>query len=885
MVNPLRPTHLRCEYLVNPLGIDVLRPRLSWVLEANGRGRRQTAYRITVASRQRLLHADQADLWDSGRVVSAQTTQIDYQGAPLLSGQRCWWLAQVWDEQGVMTTSEVAWWEMGLLEPTDWVGRWISLPYATTDILQPSPYLRRRFQISQPVERARLYATAAGVYELSLNGQRVGDAILTPGWTDYHIRFQYQTYDVKPLLKAGDNTLGAMLGTGWYAGYVGYEGKGQFYGQHLALLAQLHLTYTDGTTEVIATDTAWRGTTGPILQSDMLMGEVYDARLEMPGWDRPGYHDTAWTTVRATERDTVRLEAANADPVRLTQELHPVVIREQRPGVWVVDMGQNMVGWARLRVQGRRGDQVRLRFGEMLNPDGSLYTANLRSARQTDVYILAGGGPEVWEPRFTFHGFRYVEVTGFPGRLTRDGITGCVVHSDTPMAGSWTGSHSMVNQLQKNIIWGQRGNFLSIPTDCPQRDERLGWMGDAQIFIRTASYNRDVAAFFTKWMQDVEDGQSPEGGFPNVAPRLVTPYDGAPAWGDAGVIVPWTLYLQYGDKRIIERHWAAMTRWMEYLQGGNADLLWLYRRGPDFGDWLSINADTPKDVLATAYWAYDAQLMAWMAAALGRSAEAVHYTDLSIGIKTAFNQAYVNPDGRIQGETQTVYALALMMDLLPPGIRSLAAQHLVNDIMARGGKLSTGFVGVSYLLPALTETGHVDMAYRLLLNQDFPSWGYCIQHGATTIWERWDGWTEERGFQDPGMNSFNHYAFGSVGQWLYQYAAGIDVDPQRPGYEHIIIRPYPGPGLDYVRAEYQSIRGKIVSTWRRQGTRLTLELTIPANTTATVYVPTTDARTVREGDAPDTETEGVTYMGYQAGRAVYVVRDGRYLFTAALAEE
>ncbi|RYG69125.1 alpha-L-rhamnosidase, partial [bacterium] len=572
------------------------------------------------------------------------------------------------------------------------------------------------------------------------------------------------------------------------------------------------------------------------------------------------------------------------DPaIRVTQELKPKGITEPKPGNFILDMGQNMVGVMRLRVQAPAGTRIQLRFAEMLNPDGTAYTANLRSARATDTYICSGNGVETWEPRFTFHGFRYVEVTGFPGTPTTDAFTGLVIGSDTPKTGTFSSSSPMVNQLQSNIDWGQRGNFLSVPTDCPQRDERLGWMGDAQVFVRTATYNRDVSAFFTKWMQDVEDAQSDEGGFSDVVPRKVDNADGAPAWADAGVIVPWTIFQAYGDRQIVDKHWDAMEKWMNYVTSANPDGLWKNRRNNDFGDWLSINADTPKEVLATGYYAYDASLMARMATATGRTADAAKYNALFEKIKAAFNAAYVTPDGKVRGNTQTSYLVALKFNLLSPALRQLAAAHLVADIKAKNDHLSTGFVGVGYLCPTLSDTGNNDVAYKLLLNDTFPSWGYSIKQGATTIWERWDGWTEEKGFQDVGMNSFNHYSLGSVGEWLYGHVAGIATDPNYPGFERIIVKPHPGPGLTFANGSYDSVRGRIVSNWKVQGGVTTYDVTIPANTTATVFVPNAQVSQVKEGgQALSIAIPGVTAVRQDGINTMVNVGAGTYQFTAPI---
>jgi alpha-L-rhamnosidase len=792
---------------------------------------------------------------------------------------------------------------MGLLERSDWEGAWISAgkdpagdmePPSGDEYddlangLAPSPYLRREFPLDKTVRRARLYATARGVYELSVNGTRVGEDVLAPGWTDYHRRVQYQTYDVTPLLAEGQNALGAVLGDGWFAGFVGFDPKhrGALYGPRPQLLAQLNVEYEDGTTASLATEGSWRCSTGPILFSDLLMGESYDARREMPGWAEPGFDDSGWYGVEVEEIGDTNLVAQPDEGIRVTEELEAKTVTEPESGRYVLDLGRNMVGWVRLKVEGKAGTEVILRHAEALNPDGTIYTTNLRSARATDRYVLGGDGEEIYEPRFTFHGFRYVEITGYPGEPPPGAVTGRVVHSATPPSGSFECSSRMVNKLQENIVWGQRGNFLSVPTDCPQRDERLGWMGDAQVFVRTASFNMDVAAFFEKWMTDVEDAQSPEGAFPDVAPLpggsgLIDLRWGAPAWGDAGVIVPWTIYRTYDDTRIVERHYDAMTRWMEYLHEANPDLIRKNRMGNNYGDWLSPKGDhTPKHLLATAYWAYDAKLIAEMAEATGRNEEAREYRDLNERIKAAFQAAYVFPDGRIEGDTQTCYLLALHMGLLPEDLRSTAAEHLVKSIEREDWHLSTGFAGVGYLCPVLTEAGYAEVAYRLLGNETYPSWGYTIKNGATTIWERWDGWTQENGFQSPNMNSFNHYSLGSVGEWLYRYVAGIDLGA--PGYGRIVIRPRPGGNLTHASGAYDSVRGRISSSWKIEDNRFVLETLIPPNTTATVHVPSTDD--VSEGGRPVDEADGVEFLRAEKGETVLAVGSGHYEFASRMAQ-
>ena len=980
---PLQADALRCEYQEDPAAVDAPRPRLNWQCASAERGQRQSAYQIRVADSPALMDRSRGLLWDSGKIFSDQSVGVAYAGAALRSGQRCWWGVRVWDRNGRPSGwSRTGHWQMGLLHPSDWHARWIGSAAPRLTVLRPSalpgrpvlppcPYLRRTFSLAGRVRQATLFVTARGLCEMHLNGARVGDAVLSPGWTDYHRRIQYSAYDVTGQVQQGKNALGAVLGDGWYAGYVGFARQRDLYGDKPQLRAQLVVEYADGRRETIGTDGLWRSGFGPVLSSDLLMGEAYDARRERP-WDQAGFADAAWRPVAvnpacrqprtvdvtrqvqaAVQNNALSLTADNAlagdpaylaikqlrvfyalggaartrtvgegeplhlpapgdppgpltvrraaygvlsapnpspllvgmhgPPVRVTQHLPARRITMPAPATYVCDLGQNMVGWARLKVQARAGTQIRLRFAEVLNPDGTLYTANLRSARATDTYTCRGGGrPEVWEPRFTFHGFRYVEITGCPGRPGLDMITGCVAGSDTPPAGSLTTSSALVNQLQRNIVWGQRGNFLSVPTDCPQRDERLGWMGDAQIFARTATYNRDVAAFYEKWMDDVCDAQSPAGGFSDVSPRLVDQADGAPAWGDAGVIVPWTVYQAYGDLEIVRRHWQAMTRWMDYITSANSDGLWMHRRGNDFGDWLAISADTPKDLLATAYYAHDADLMAAMARALGRPAEAARYAALRARIGDAFRRAYVSPEGRVQGETQTGYVLALRVGLLLPGQRAEAARHLAENIHARGDHLSTGFVGVGYLCPALTAAGDTDLAYRLLLQDTFPSWGYSVRQGATTIWERWDGHTQERGFQDPGMNSFNHYSLGSVGQWLFQDVAGIDTDPARPGYRHLWLHPHPGPGLSWVRAAFVSPHGPVVSRWQAAADgRLTWDIQIPANTTATVWVPARRRAAVSESGHPLGADPQVCLLRTEPDACVCELGSGTYHFAVS----
>ena len=651
------------------------------------------------------------------------------------------------------------------------------------------------------------------------------------------------------------------------------------FGNEPAFLAQLEVTCADGHTEQVVTDDTWKWHDSPVLSADFMMGEDYDSRLEIPGWDQPDLDENRWDPVMVRDESSRKLESQVMEPVRQTATLKPKKITEPTPGHWVYDLGQNMVGVVRLKVNAPAGTEITLRHAEMLNPDGTIYTANLRGAPSVDDYVCKGNGLEVWQPRFTFHGFRYVEVTGLTGRPQEGVVTGIVIGSDNPRTGKFACSDPRINQLQSNIQWGQRGNYLSVPTDCPQRDERLGWMGDAEVFIRTATYNADVAAFFSKWLVDVDDGQSPAGSFSDVSPNTGNE-GGVPAWGDAGVICPWTIYEVYGDKRILEKHLPAMTRWVNYLQQHSDGLIRDRDRGGDYGDWLSIGADTPKDLIGTAFFAYAAHLLAKSCRALGQTNEADTYDRLFSNIKAAFDKRYVGVDGRIESNTQCAYAMALKFGLLPEGLQIKAAQYLEDDIEAKTNHLSTGFVGVSYLLPVLTATGKADTAYKLLMQDTFPSWLFSVKHGATTIWERWDGWTPEKGFQDPGMNSFNHYSLGSCGEYLFGGIGGIL--PDSPGYKTILIRPIIGNGLTWAKTSYDSIHGNIATDWKRNGRRLTLNVVVPANTTATVCLPADDISNVTESGKPANQAEGVKFLRQENGVVDFKIDSGTYEFTSEI---
>ena len=694
-------------------------------------------------------------------------------------------------------------------------GAWgnnLKAPAGTAQYLA-CPLFRKEFNVQGEIRRATLYGSALGIYRLYLNGRAVGNDYFTPDWTDYKKRVYYNTYDVTELVRAnGANAIGGVAAAGWYAGGVGWQKQRNHYGDKPKLAAQLEIELADGTVQTIATDETWKTSLGPYVEGEFLAGETYDATQERRGWTSPGLDAAAWQPVDVTASIPAKVEAFPGLTVQETGVLPTQKITEPKPGVYVFDLGQNFAGFARLKVSGPAGTKVVLRFAEVLNPDGTIYTTNLRDARVIDTYVLRGQGEEVWQPRFTFHGFRYVEVQGYPGKPEKDAITGIAINSNIPLTGSFECSSPMINQLYKNIVWTQRANYISVPTDCPQRDERLGWMGDAETFVRAGTYNADSAAFYTKWLVDVDDAQRADGQFSDVSPRLVDPDGGVAAWGDAGTICPWTIYEVYNDKRLLAQHYPAMARWVEYCRNNSKDLL---RPAAGFGDWLSIKADTPLDVIATAYFAYSTHLTADAARVLGKQDDAKKYDELFQQIKAAFNKAYVNAEGRIKGNTQTCYVMALWFDLLPAEKRAAAVKYLVDDIKSRNTHLSTGFVGTSVLMPTLSANGQTPVAYQLLLNDTFPSWGFSIKHGATSIWERWDGWTPEKGFQDPGMNSFAHYSFGAVARWMFQTAGGIDM--AEPGFQRLLIHPQPAKGLDWVKAGYRSIHGQIGSQWRTEG--------------------------------------------------------------------
>jgi alpha-L-rhamnosidase len=891
----LQPYGLRTEQRNEPLGIDVRQPRLSWKLASDRRGAAQSAYRLTAARLAGDLDDPARRLWDSGKVDSTEQLLVPWNGPNLQSATRYHWRVQLWDEQGALAGTGQTWFETALLHRDDWTAVWVGRdPNALPHVDPPGPaddqppagppplYLRREFRLDSQPGRARLYATARGIYEPWLNGERIGDLELAPGWTEYERRQPYQTYDVTALVREGGNVLGAIVADGWWSGYVGFDPRraAKHYGDSPAFLAQLVLDFADGSRQVVATDDRWVEQAGAIRSADLLMGQQVDARLTVAGWDAPLDTVEGFMPVSVLDEEPGPLIAEPDDPVRVVRQMPATAVEDRGAGRFIVDFGQNLVGRVRLTVRGApSGHRIVLRHAEMLS-GGELYVDNLRRARATDVFTSAGEGTDVFEPQFTFHGFRYLEVQNYPGALAETDVVARVIHNDFPWTGEFASSDPVVNQLQSNIAWGQRGNFIAVPTDCPQRDERLGWLADAQIFAPTASRNADVSAFFARWLQDVVDGQDADGAFRDVAPVLVFDREGAPAWGDAGVIIPWHLWRTYGDREALGRSFDAMVAWVAHIRRHNPDLRWRHRTGNSYGDWLEVDARTPRDLLATAYFARSAQIVADAAEVLGYADIAADHRALHAAIREAFAESYVDEDGAVAGATQTGYLLALAFGLLPDSLVQAAVEHLAADIEKRDFRLTTGFVGVALLCPVLADNGRGDLAYALLHQEEFPSWGYSIRHGATTIWERWDGWTDRSGFQSPTMNSFNHYSLGSVGDWLFSRVAGIDQAEHSVAYRELRLRPLPGGQLAWARAEQETARGRVACGWQLENGRITVSVSVPPGSTAVLEIPTADPTSMRDGDARVADQPGVLGVEASANGATLRLASGRYTFSA-----
>lgn len=886
----LKVVHTTCEYLVNPLGLDIAYPRLGWKLIA-GQGtfnQKQSAYQILVASSSEKLTEAGADLWNSGKVLSDENAQITYLGKGLASGQICYWKVRVWDSKGKVTPwSDVAFWSMGLLDRSDWKAKWIgdhpdlaqkayadylkafdptkNIPLANNRPVGPSsPMLRKKFKVRPAVKQAMLYVSALGYYEIALNGKKIGNQELAPEWTDYDKRLQYQTYDLSKDLKVGENVLSSILGDGWFLSMIGptkwsaeYPRRG-VYGNDRRLIAQLIITYANGEQDVVCTDGSWKiNTNGFIISADNFLGQQIDAQRIPKGWRNVDFDDSHWENVFVDHAVNKQMTAQKNEPIRIYQNFSPIEIK-QHDGKYILDFGQNLTGWTIMKIKGRRGDTITIRHGEMLDDDGSLYTKNLAAAIQEDRYILSGDDDE-FQPSFTYHGFRFIEISGLNSAPTAEMIKACALSSDPPVTGAFACSNPKLNQLWSNILWTQRNNMTSVPTDCPQRDERMGWMGDAQVFCQNSIFNMDMAAFYSKWIKDIRDAQSVRGTYPDIAPHAYQPdlrFSNAPAWADAGVIIPWRLYENYGDKELLRQHYSSMKRYIENIRRQNPGFLWLNDVGNQYGDWLNANTiiaegysntrgEVPKEVFATAFYANSVRLFSKIADALGKKEDAIEYRQLFDSVRQKFNDVYVDQHVRIKGNTQSAYALALNFDLLPEAKQDLAFQHLIECLKEYDNRISTGFITTLMMMKELTKRGRNDIAYSLLESERFPSWIYSINQGATTIWERWDGYVKGRGFQDPGMNSFCHYSIGSVGEWIYRVLLGINPSEQDPGFKRFVIHPQPGGTITWAKGSYNSINGIISVDWKKENGMFSLEVEIPVNTTATVVLPSTHVAAIK----------------------------------------
>jgi alpha-L-rhamnosidase len=843
------PIRLRTQFRENPIGIGERKPILQWNLCDNEVDSIPNSWQILVADSPESLILNVANRWDSGWIESPQLNEAVYAGLEGISRERLWWKVRVQDSQGVLGPwSDMAYWEYGLLDASEWSAKWISTKLTGGPrSCAPAPHLRIVFYLPEKPLRARLFITALGLYDFEVNGVPSCDNIFSPGWTDYKRRVQVQTYDVVDSLHAGENVLGVILGDGWYCGHVNNMNRQQ-YGQRPSLLAQLEIDCTNGEKIKVVTNREWKYASGPILENDLLMGESYDSRLSLGTWSSPGYNDNKWHAVTELIESGIILSVSNSPRVR-RKEIFPVSFPLRTSSDswkrWIFDLGQNIAGRVRFTFNARRGTHFQFRYAEMLDSDNELYVSNLRTARCTDQYTSGGNFNETWEPRFTFHGFRYVEISTMDHSAEIPLIEGIALYSDLERTGQFSCSEPLLDRLFENIEWGMKGNFLEVPTDCPQRDERMGWTGDAQVFISTACFLRDVRGFFHKWSLDVADAQQPSGLIPIVAPHANATGDGGPAWADAVIICPWQIYLNYGDRRILEQNYPVMQRFIEYIRIRCKNNI---RSHPDVdawgghGDWLAcdgggLEGSTPKDLIGTAFLAHSLYLLSRIASVLGKFSEAESYRRWHQEVVVAFQGRFITGDGLIVGKTQTAYVLALHFHLLPDDLRESVAKDLVKDIERRNWHLSTGFVGTPYLCQVLEENGYLDVAYRLLEQKSLPSWLFPVLQGATTIWERWDGWSPTTGFQSWRMNSFNHYAYGAVGAWMVRSVAGIAIDESKPGGSHIFLRPRPGGSLKWAKAIWNSPRGRVEIHWQLVPTGLHVSFRVPAYATATLLPP------------------------------------------------
>lgn len=879
----VKVTQLLCENRPDPVGLDVSIPRFSWQLQSEARNVSQSAYEIKVSSGKTVL-------WSTNKVVSSQSVMVPYAGAELQSAKKYQWQVRVWNQSGIASAwSAPASFVTGFFQKDNWKANWIEADFVEDSINRPAQYFRKLFIASKKIASATAFITSHGIYEAQLNGKRIGDAYLTPGWTSYKTRLQYQVYDVTNMLNQGANAIGVIVGNGWYRGFLAWGDNKNIYGNKLGVLCQLQITYTDGSTSTVVSDDSWKSAIGAIKAVEIYHGETYDATAEKQGWSTVSYSDADWAGVKTATYSFDNLIATYNEPVRKHETFSPVKIFTTPKGEKVIDFGQNLVGWVNLKTSGKAGDKITILHAEVLDKEGNFYIENLRAAKATATFILKGGERESLESHFTFYGFRYIKVEGYKGDLKPEDFTAVSLYSDMPQNGNFTSSNALINQLQHNIQWGQRGNFLDVPTDCPQRDERLGWTGDAQAFSRTASFNFGVNNFFAKWLKDISADQLPNGSVPFVVPNVLgAGASGSTGWADVATIIPWNMYLAYGDKRILENQYGSMKAWVDFMTKNSKNDLW--NVGFHFGDWLfyrpfddndGSSAVTDKYLIAQCFYAHSTQLLINAANVLGNSADVAAYTTLLGKIKAAFLKEYMTANGRLVSGTQTAYVLALNFDMLPEGSRQQAVDRLVANIQQYGNHLSTGFLGTPYLCHVLSRFGKTDMAYTLLLQETYPSWLYPVKMGATTIWERWNGIRTDGSFEPASMNSFNHYAYGAIGDWMYRVVAGLDTYLDGPGYQHIKIQPVIGGTLTSAAATLKTYYGVAGSSWKLEGDNLLMDVTIPANAYATVHIPASGVDKITEGNQSIADNKSFPVTSSSNGVVVIELGSGTYHFSIA----
>ncbi len=868
------------EFFKNPLGMDLSMLSFSWKLPCAGDNGVQKAYEIEVYNGGKKI-------WGSGKVDSPRSVKVPYGGGALKSAEKYLWRVRYWNSKSEASGwSDVASFETGLLSNSDWKGKWLNTPAAPRELYKwerkswlgwegkprvvssrtgvPPTYFRKGFRVGKGLKSARLYVASLGVYEAFINGEKVGDGCFGTGWTNYDKRVSSDTFDITRMLREGENTVGAILADGWYAGRIGGGARNP---RKPKLLAQIELSYEDGGRETVTSDSSWKCLGGAYSYSDIWDGEFYDARFEHEGFSKNGFDDSQWSAPVVSEVGNLPAVDPRRDlPVKVCETLPALSVRDTGNGSFIFDFGQCVAGIPRVSLKGIPGSAVKLRYSEMLNPDGTLYTENYRSALSTDYYVPKGRGIETYRPKFTYHGFRYLEVSGLAKdwKASKDSATALVLRNSMPLIGAFVCSNPKVNKLQSNIQWSQRGNYFSVPTDCPTRDERMGWTGDAGIFVSTGAFNMDADAFFSKYCRDMRDMQKPDGRMAYVAPGGWG--DACNAWGAAGVVIPWEMYTAYGDEKALAENYDMMKKWVDCQKRDSRSLI--VDKGLH-GDWLQpsttggivTDGATPLAVVGTAYFIRTADLVSKSAKVLGKDADAEAYAELAAKAREAFVREFVSADGTIKsklpeprreyapvhtgGETQTAYLLSLGFDILPPGLAEKSFGKLVKMLEKNNFYLDTGFLGTPLLTPVLTKFGRMDLAYRILNNEGFPSWLYQVNHGATAMWERWDSYSPERGgFAPPTMNTFNLAALGSVGRWLYKDVAGIWYDPENPGYKNIMFAPKPGGGLTFAAANLQTPYGEASSSWKIENGRFFWKVVVPPNASGTLDFPAKGSVTI-----------------------------------------